>query len=78
MERSETRPCIDRQRDHDHRRDRVGISLLKARFDAVLEAKEAVLGNEQHAVFAYRQSLVDLAACAELMAEKMRAPTFPR
>lgn len=54
------------------------MPLLKARMDAVLEAKEAVMDNERHAVFAFRQSLIDLAACAELMAERMKAPTFPR
>lgn len=64
---------VRRQKTIDHNWDS-GQSVLDARIAAVRSAQEAVAAGEQGASYALRQSLVDLAAIAELIAGEMPAP----
>lgn len=57
---------------------RVGTAirnLLRARMAAVADAQAAMARRELGAGYALRQSLVDLAAIAELLAGNLPAPT---
>src|SRR4051794_25590617 len=66
---SRTRRDVEHQLAHDRNRDGHQAALL-ARMGAVLTAQEALAAREQGAAYALRQSLVDLAAAAELVAEE--------
>ena len=61
-----------RRIDRDHGG---GQDLLHARMSALLDAERAVADGEDGAVPAYRQSLVDLAAAAEQLAEQLPPPS---
>ena len=50
----------------------------RARMAAVLEAEKALAHDEPGAAYALRQSLIDVASAAELLAETMPAPVRPR
>jgi hypothetical protein len=65
-----TRADIDRQRQHDQRWPQ-NLSLLGARVRAVVEAERAIGEHEEGAVPALRQSLVDLAAVSEALADDL-------
>ena len=68
-------PDVEIQREYDVRRG-VSMRLLAARFMACVAARKAVETNEEYGVvFSFRQSLVDLAACASEMAAALPAPT---
>lgn len=58
-------------RDRDHRNWQ---DALVARMGAVLGAQQARADHEQDADFTFRQSLVDLAAIAELIADELPVP----
>lgn len=61
-----------RQRDSNH----TGYQGdLVARMGAVIGAQEALARREEGAPYALRQSLVDLAAVAELLADDLPPPT---
>jgi hypothetical protein len=65
-----TRSDIERQKVSDgSRQDRQGA--LIARMTAVVEAQRAAAGGELGAHYALRQSLVDLAAISELLADDL-------
>ena len=53
-------------------------TVLQARMVAVVGAQRAVAAREVGAKSALRQSLVDLAAVAELVAAELPAPTLER
>jgi hypothetical protein len=61
---------IDRQRQHDVHRP-AGLPLLGARVRAVADAERAVNGHEEGAEPALRQSLIDLAAVSEALADDL-------
>jgi hypothetical protein len=61
---------VDRQRRLDGECS-CGSDLLLARMTAVVIAQRAVAAHEAGAVYSLRQSLVDLAAAAEIAAERM-------
>jgi hypothetical protein len=50
--------------------------VLRARMVAVLDAQCAMLGQEEGAKFAFRQSLIDLAAVSETVAESLPPPSI--
>ncbi len=60
----------------DQHRDGKSAMLL-ARMRAVVEADQARGDGEVGAVYAYRQSLVDLAAIAEELADDLPPPDVP-
>ena len=68
-----TRVDIDRQRRLDHQRGGGQVALL-ARMRAVVEAQHRLALRDPHAAYALRQSLVDLAAAAELVADELPSP----
>ena len=74
-----TRRDIDRQRQHDRHWPQ-NLSLLGVRVRAVAEAQRATLTQQEGAAPALRQSLVDLAACAEAVADDLEpvGPTAGR
>jgi hypothetical protein len=49
-------------------------SMLSARMRAVVDAHQATMQQEEGAAYAFRQSLIDLASVAELVAEELPAP----
>jgi hypothetical protein len=53
-------------------------TILEARIAAVVGAQEALRTRQLGAESALRQSLVDLAAVAELLADELPAPTDSR
>jgi hypothetical protein len=65
---------IARQQTYDRDHDGQQGALL-ARMAAVMDAQRALAHREQGAGYALRQSLVDLAAVAELLADDLPAPT---
>jgi hypothetical protein len=67
------RPDIARQQTHDLNYDGRQATLA-ARMKAVLGAQQALAHGEPNAAYALRQSLVDLAAVAVLLADEMPAP----
>lgn len=69
----QARRDVVRQEIHDRKRG-VTMGQLEARYEAVLDAVAALKSREIGAVFAERQALVDLAACAELLAAERPAP----
>lgn len=58
-----------RDRDYEGRQ-----ATLAARMKAVVDAQRAVAQRELGAGYALRQSLVDLAAVSELLADELPAP----
>jgi hypothetical protein len=72
-----TRREVDRVKVRD--RDFDGHQgLLVARMAAVVGAQKAVADRESGARYALRQSLIDLAAAAELVADELPAPAVER
>jgi hypothetical protein len=70
---SSARRDVEQQLVHD--RNRGGHqAALRARMAAVLGAEAALVAKEEGAAYALRQSLVDLAAIAELIAGELPAP----
>lgn len=65
---------VAQQRRHDSTRRKLGWPQFEARYQAVGQARQAVRKGEQGARSALRQSLIDLAACCEEIAEPMAAP----
>ncbi len=65
---TEARRDIARQRRLDRNRPQT-LALLGVRFRAVAEAQRAVASREAGALPALRQSLIDLSAIAEALAE---------
>lgn len=65
-----TRRDVDRQRRLDTDRG-AHLGLLGPRVRAVAEAQRAITGREEGAAPALRQSLVDLAAVAEAVADDL-------
>jgi hypothetical protein len=64
---------VARQKSND--RPRNGHQhVLRARMRAVLDAQRAMTRHEPDAPYALRQSLVDLASVAELVAEALPEP----
>ena len=57
-------------RNYDSHQD-----VLLARMRAVLVAQAALAAREHDAAYVLRQSLIDLAAIAELVADDLAAPT---
>jgi hypothetical protein len=68
---------VERQKEIDRPRRRGLQAVLRARMRAVLAAQEAITQREIGAPYAYRQSLVDLASVAELVAEQLPPPRIP-
>jgi hypothetical protein len=68
-----TRQDIDRQRQQDRHHPQ-NLSLLATRFRAIIEAQRAVAERQEGALPALRQSLVDVAAAAEAVAEGIELP----
>ena len=64
---------IARQRQHDQGWPQ-NLSLLAARVRSVADAQRASLEHLEGALPALRQSLVDLAACAEGLADSLGPP----
>lgn len=80
--KEKTRVDIERQRVQDARRA-MSEQLLKVRYHAVLEAYDEVIANaedpdappnQEGAVWALRQGLVDLASCCEELIDEMPVP----
>ena len=65
-----TRSDIDRQRQHDAGRQQ-NLGLLGVRVRAIAEAQRAVGEREEGAVPALRQSIIDLAAVCEALADDL-------
>ena len=74
MTSSTTRRDVERQQLNDRGYGDAQGALL-ARMAAVVEAQRARTRREPGASYALRQSLVDLAAVAELVAEDLPAPS---
>ena len=70
---TETRRDVQRVKAHDRDFDAHG-TVLTARMKAVLDAQRAVAQRELGAGYALRQSLVDLAAISEALADELPAP----
>ena len=66
-------PGVERQKAIDRNWDG-HQDVLHARMRAVVGAQEAMVRREPDALYALRQSLVDLAAISELVAEELPAP----
>ena len=64
---------VERVKAHDRDFDAHG-TVLTARMKAVLDAQRAVAERELGAGYALRQSLVDLAAISEALADELPAP----
>ena len=64
---------ITRQQAYDRNHDGQQGALL-ARMAAVVDAQQALTHREEGAGYALRQSLIDLAAIAELLADDLPAP----
>ena len=64
---------VRRVKAHDRDFDAHG-TVLAARMKAVLDAQRAVAERELGAGYALRQSLVDLAAVSEALADELPAP----
>jgi hypothetical protein len=71
--RSNVEKVKTRDRDFDGHQ-----GTLMARMGAVVGAQRALAAREAGAAPALRQSLVDLAAIAELLADELPAPTLAR
>lgn len=67
------RDDIEQQKAYDTRRA-MNEDVLRARYQGTLQALDALLAEESGARWALRQSLIDLASCAELMAAEMPTP----
>jgi hypothetical protein len=68
---------IERTKLNDSNHDGHQGALL-ARMRAVIGAQQAVAAGELGAGYAFRQSLVDLAAAAEAVAAELPAPSIER
>jgi hypothetical protein len=68
-----TRREVEQVKAHDRNYDAHGAALM-ARMKAVVGAQQAVARGEPDAAYALRQSLVDLAAVSELLADELPAP----
>ncbi len=68
---------VARQKEIDRPRRRGLQGVLRARIRAVIDAQEAITRREIGAPYAYRQSLIDLAAVAQLAAEQLPRPRIP-
>lgn len=69
-----TRADIDRRRRIDADRG-CNLGLLAPRIRSIADAQRALAAREEGAGPALRQSLVDLAACAEAVAADLPDPT---
>jgi hypothetical protein len=67
---------VDRQRQHD-RHHPCHLSLFATRVRAVVEAQRAVAARSEGAGPALRASLIDVAACAEALADDL-GPLGPK
>ncbi len=65
---------VEKQKEIDRPRRRGLQAVLRARMRAVLAAQEVITHREIGAPYALRQSLIDLAAVAELVAEQLPPP----
>ena len=70
---TETRRDVERVKAHDRDFDAHG-TVLAARMKAVVDAQRAVAQRELGAGYALRQSLVDLAAISEQLADELPSP----
>jgi hypothetical protein len=70
---TETRRDVQRVKAHDRDFEAHG-TVLMARMKAVLDAQRAVAERELDAGYALRQSLVDLAAISEALADELPPP----
>ena len=73
---TETRRDVQRVKAHDRDFAAHG-TVLAARMKAVLDAQRAVAERELSAGYALRQSLVDLAAISEALADELPPPSSP-
>ena len=67
---------VRRQRRHEGERG-LDVESLQVRVDGARRALTALEQNEDGAVWALRQAFIDVAAAAEELAARMRAPTRP-
>ena len=72
----EVRTEIERQRELD-RNWGAYAATLTVRMEAVLDARRAFAAREAGAVWALRQSLIDLASACELFAAELPVPRIP-
>ena len=72
----EVRSEIEQQQELDRNWGAHGVRL-ETRMEAVIDARRAFLGHEEGAVWALRQSLIDLASACELLAGELPVPRIP-